>query len=117
MELFIIQDSRSFIMKCLLLVTILSVTLLDQVEAGCKKAPVSSAVMKKKLEAFTKMEKNNKGKLVPVADSPCWYDLTINNCGTCKKGGKQCGYPMHKYCQSPKSKTVSFRISNDRHTF
>ena len=104
------QDSKSFTMKSLLLAAILFVTVLDQVEARCKKAPVSSAVIKKKLEAFTQMKKNDKGKWVPVAESPCWYDLTKNNCGTCKKGGKQCGYPMSKYCQSPKSKTVSLRM-------
>ena len=96
-------------MKCLLLVTILCVILLDQVEAGCKPLPISSAVKKKKLEAFTQM-KNKK----PVADSPCWWDLTRSNCGTCKKGGKQCGYPMHKYCQSPKSKTVGL-LKNFKH--
>ena len=78
-------------MKCLLLVTILCVILLDQAEAGCKPLPISSAVKKKKLEAFTQM-KNKK----PVADSPCWWD------------------PMHKYCQSPKSKTVGLlKNSND----
>merc|ERR1712066_464359 len=97
----------SFIMRSLLLVmvlVILAVTILDPVEARCEKSRVSSVVIKKKLEPFTKMEKNNKGKKVPVADSPCWYDLTKSNCGTCIKGGKQCGYPMSKYCQSPKSK-------------
>ena len=99
-------------MKSLLLVAILFVTLLDQVEARCKKAPVSSAVIKKKLEAFTQMKKNDKGKWVPVADSLCWFDLTKNNCGTCKKGGKQCGYPMNKYCQSPKSKTVGLMMDS-----
>ena len=99
-------------MKCLLLVTILCVILLDQVEAGCKPLPISSAVKKKKLEAFTQM-KNKK----PVADSPCWWDLKRSNCGTCKKGGKQCGYPMHKYCQSPKSKTVGLLYNFKRHKF
>ena len=97
-------------MRSLLLVmvlVILAVTILDPVEARCEKSKVSSVVIKKKLEPFTKMEKNNKGKKVPVADSPCWYDLTKSNCGTCIKGGKQCGYPMSKYCQSPKSKFVS----------
>jgi hypothetical protein len=28
----------------------------------------------------------------------CWWDLTKNNCGVCKNGGVQCGYPLHKYC-------------------
>merc|ERR1712066_721721 len=90
----------SFIMRSLLLVMVL----------------VILAVTKKKLEPFTKMEKNNKGKKVPVADSPCWYDLTKCNCGTCIKGGKQCGYPMSKYCQSPKSKFGCPGILNAKYT-
>merc|ERR1712066_511979 len=90
----------SFIMRSLLLVMVL----------------VILAVTKKKLEPFTKMEKNNKGKEVPVADSPCWYDLTKSNCGTCIKGGKQCGYPMSKYCQSPKSKFGCPGIPNAKYT-
>ena len=39
-------------------------------------------------------------------DSPCWWDLTKSNCGSCKNGGKQCGYPMHKWCQAGNSKKV-----------
>merc|ERR1712066_479954 len=35
----------------------------------------------------------------------CGWDLTKSDCACCKAGGKQCGYPMHKYCQSKKAKS------------
>merc|ERR1711973_464361 len=36
--------------------------------------------------------------LVPVADQPCRFDRTRNNCAKCKIGGVQCGPPMEKWC-------------------
>merc|ERR1739838_849070 len=45
-----------------------------------------------------------KGKVVPVADQPCWFDLSLGNvCAKCKTGGAQCGSPMGKWCQSKKN--------------
>ena len=48
--------------------------------------------------------------LRPVADAPCWFDLTRHDCGRCKNKGKQCGTPMQKWCQNPKSKNVSLLL-------
>ena len=84
-------------MKALLVTTVL-VVLVDIVSGGC--AALSSSAIEKKLKPYTEL--NNKGK--PIATSPCWWDLTRKNCGNCKKGGVQCGFPMHKWCQSPKNK-------------
>jgi len=45
-----------------------------------------------------------KGKVVPVADQPCWFDLSLGNvCAKCAPGGAQCGSPMQKWCQSKKN--------------
>merc|ERR1712002_60771 len=43
-----------------------------------------------------------KGKTVPVANQPCWWDLTRTDCAQCINGGVQCGFPMHKWCQDKK---------------
>merc|ERR1719244_649744 len=28
----------------------------------------------------------------------CWWDMTRTDCALCKKGGVQCGHPMHHFC-------------------
>merc|ERR1719192_2335151 len=28
----------------------------------------------------------------------CWWNLASKDCAICKKGGMQCGYPLHKKC-------------------
>merc|ERR1712227_359428 len=80
-------------MKVLLLLSFVAFTSIHLVQGGCK-AKVSNAVINQKLKPFTVVDK--KGK--PVATAPCWWDLTRENCGKCKKGGRQCGFPMHKKC-------------------
>merc|ERR1712212_1170073 len=54
-----------------------------------------------KYHKFTET-KEVKGKTVPIADQPCWWDLTRTDCAKCKKNGAQCGFPMHKWCQDKK---------------
>merc|ERR1711868_319200 len=82
-----------------LLVTSILVFLVDIVHGGCEQDPkLKPAIITKKLKPFTKVKANGK----PIANSPCWWDLTRTDCGTCRNGGVQCGYPMHKWCQSPK---------------
>ena len=99
-------------MRLLQVAAILCLVCLDSVQGGCDSTKLSSAVVNKKFKPYTKT--NSKGK--PVANSPCWWDLTRKNCGTCKSGGKQCGYPMHKWCQSPKSKFGCQGIPNFKYT-
>jgi len=85
-------------MKALLVTSVL-VVLVDIVHGGCEQDPkLKPAIITKKLKPFTKVKANGK----PIANSPCWWDLTRTDCGTCRNGGVQCGYPMHKWCQSPK---------------
>jgi len=91
---------------------ILAIAGLNQVEARCDADPVSNQVIKKLFKPYTVTDA--KGK--PKANSPCWWDLTKSNCGTCKNNGKQCGYPMHKWCQSPKSKKGCKGIPNFKYT-
>ena len=85
---------------------------LGNVHGGCEGTKLSPTIIKKKLKPFTKT--NSKGK--PVANSPCWFDLTKKICGACKSGGQQCGYPMHKWCQSTKSKFGCPGIPNSKYT-
>merc|ERR1712183_425706 len=41
-----------------------------------------------------------KGKVVPVADQPCWFDLSLGNvCAKCAPGGQKCG----SYCDKATS--------------
>ena len=71
-----------------------------------QKCPKLSEKDKKAFLKYTETKKVN-GKPRPIADAPCWFDLTRSDCGRCKNGGKQCGAPMEKYCQNPNSKFVS----------
>jgi len=57
--------------------------------------------LKHKYDKFTET-KEGKGKKVPIADSPCWWDLSRQDCARCKANGVQCGYPMHMWCQDKK---------------
>merc|ERR1711970_264834 len=57
--------------------------------------------LKYKYDKFTETKKV-KGKTVPIADQPCWWDNSKKDCALCKKTGVQCGYPMHKWCQDKK---------------
>merc|ERR1711909_165776 len=54
-----------------------------------------------KYDKFTETKKV-KGKDVPVANQPCWWDLRRTDCALCKSNGAQCGFPMHKWCQDKK---------------
>jgi len=91
---------------------ILTIASVSQIDAGCEIGKVTNKDIKKLFEPYTVLKPNGK----PKNDSPCWWDLTRKNCGTCKKGGKQCGYPMHKWCQSPKSKKGCKGIPNYKYT-
>ena len=63
-----------------------------------------------KSKGFTKSKKGCK----------CWWDLEgvlidpdtnkPYSCACCYPGGKQCGYPMHNWCTSAKSKTGCRRM-------
>merc|ERR1712126_399966 len=57
-----------------------------------KGEPVRPTIVKKpSLAIFKKYTKKPKG-------GRCWWDMTRTDCAQCKKGGVQCGYPMHKFC-------------------
>jgi len=69
----------------------------------------------KQFHKYTTTKKVN-GKIRPVADAPCWFDLTRHDCGRCKNKGKQCGTPMQKWCQNPKSKNGCPGIPGNKFT-
>ena len=70
------------------------------------KCPCASANTKGFIK-YTKMKGKGKNKK-PVATAQCLFDPTMGKkCGKCINGGKQCGPPMHQWCQNPKSKVVS----------
>jgi len=64
---------------------------------------------------FVKFTVTNKGK--PVADQPCWWDLSAKpECAKCKPNGKACGFPMHKWCQDKKSTIGCKGIPHNKET-
>merc|ERR1719225_46833 len=72
-------------------------------------------VNKKQFYKFTETTKQG-GKTKPVADAPCWFDLTRSDCGRCKNGGKQCGAPMERWCQNPRNKNGCDGVPNNKYT-
>jgi len=66
---------------------------LDERKGKCKAVSLSAA-QKKKLKKFT----------ARPSGAQCWWDHSRKDCAQCKSGGKQCGFPMHKWCQAKKSK-------------
>merc|ERR1711963_303415 len=81
---------------------------------GCQ-CPCAKAKTKP-LQKFTKMKGKGKNKK-PVANAPCLYDPEAGNtCGRCINGGKQCGTPMQKWCQNPKSKNGCPGIPGNKFT-
>ena len=75
-----------------------------QCSKGCK-CPCA-AVKPNAFYKYTKMTGKGKNKK-PLANAKCLFDPSMGNkCGKCINGGKQCGPPMHKWCQNPKSKVV-----------
>jgi len=43
----------------------------------------------------------------------CWWDTTKNNCACCKNKGKQCGFPMGKFCWQQTTKGCPGVCNND----
>jgi len=85
-----------------------------QCSKGCK-CPCA-AVKPNAFYKYTKMTGKGKNKK-PVANAKCLFDPTMGNkCGKCINGGKQCGPPMHKWCQNPKSKVGCKGIPNYKYT-
>ena len=72
-------------------VMLLLVTVGMAVGKSCPKDRVD----KRQFYRWTKLTKEA-GKVRPVANARCWWDLLRTDCGRCKNGGKQCGAPMHK---------------------
>jgi len=65
---------------------------------------------------YTKMRGKGKNKK-PVANAQCVFDPSMGKkCGQCINGGKQCGFPMQKWCQNPKSKRGCKGIPNYKYT-
>merc|ERR1712203_461150 len=85
----------------LLLVALAAAATEDELESKATKCPKDKVNKKQlaNLKKYTAKKPNGQSDL----SCPCWWDLTRNNCACCRNGGKQCGFPMHKYCQSPKS--------------
>merc|ERR1711981_1058549 len=81
---------------------------------GCK-CPCAAANTKPFVK-YTKMKGKGKNKK-PVADAQCQFDPSMGKkCGRCIKGGKQCGPPMHQWCQNPKSKMGCKGIPNFKYS-
>jgi len=74
------------------------------------------SVNTKPLWKYTKMRGKGKNKK-PVADAPCVFDPSGDDkCGRCINGGQQCGFPMQKWCQNPKSKKGCPGVPNNKYT-
>ena len=85
-------------MTRVLLILIIFITM-----TRCQKQCPKNKVDKRQFYKWTQVSKVG-GKVRPVADAPCWFDLTRSDCARCRNNGKQCGAPMQRWCQSPKSK-------------
>merc|ERR1711892_996668 len=116
--LVLLLSTGSGIMKVIWVAVLVTLILVVQTEAKGKgkgkkpgkpkptgKCPVDSTSTKQ-FEKFTVTKKVG-GKTKPQADQACWWNASLNECAKCKSGGIQCGFPMHKWCQSKKSKVVS----------
>jgi len=94
---------RVFILLCLVPLLVEATNTLVEADNSTLKAKCSWMGVNKKKFFFKWTETTGSGKQVkPVADQQCWWDLNRFDCGKCKNGGAQCGFPMHKWCQSPK---------------
>jgi len=99
----------------LLIIVLLAIIEVESAKKKAKPRPKPKCpVGKYKKSTFTRFTetrkvvrgkgKNRKVINIPIADQPCWWDLNRSDCGKCKSNGQQCGYPMHKWCQSKASK-------------
>jgi len=69
-------------------------------------------IIKKMFWPYTVMKP--KGK--PQRDQRCWWDLTRSDCAKCNAKGQQCGFPMHKWCQSKNAKKGCPGITKSKFT-
>merc|ERR1712117_373 len=67
-----------------------------------QKCPQDS-VNVKQFYKYTVTEKKN-GKIKPVSDAPCWFDLTRNNCGRCKIRENSVVPPCRSGARTPRAK-------------
>ena len=121
-------------MKVLWVFLLVALIILEDTEAAKKKKPKGKGKPKptgkcpvdntstKQFEKYTVTKKGQTkqlcknlatpalvgGKVRPVADQACWFDASRTDCAQCKPTGQPCGFPMQKWCQSKKAKTVSF---------
>merc|ERR1711892_985546 len=125
--LVLLLSTGSGIMKVVWVAVLVTLILVVQTEAKGKgkgkkpgkpkptgKCPVDSTSTKQ-FEKFTVTKKVG-GKTKPQADQACWWNASLNECAKCKPGGIQCGFPMHKWCQSKKSKVGCKGIPNYKYT-
>merc|ERR1711936_81336 len=109
---------KLFLWLSLLGLVALSYSQVSDCSMNCSKSckcPCAKAKTKA-LQKFTKMKGKGKNKK-PVANAPCLYDPEAGNtCGRCIKGGKQCGFPMQKWCQNPKSRNGCPGVPNNKYT-
>jgi len=109
---------KLFLWLSLLGLVALSYSQVSDCSMNCSKSckcPCAKANTKA-LQKFTKMKGKGKNKK-PVANAPCLYDPEAGNtCGRCIKGGKQCGFPMQKWCQNPKSRNGCPGVPNNKYT-
>merc|ERR1712038_366089 len=111
------------LVRCLVLFSLLALALAQQdtvstcakqCSKGCK-CPCAAANTRPFIK-YTKMTGKGKNKK-PVANAQCLFDPSMGNkCGKCINGGKQCGPPMHKWCQNPKAKMGCKGIPNYKYT-
>merc|ERR1712064_188082 len=104
-----VQCPSPLAMRTLLFnIVFLTIATISQIEARCDAERVSNQQIKKLFKPYTITD--SKGR--PKNNSPCWWDLTKTNCGTCKNGGKQCAQSQaqmnngcYSYCGSAKDRT------------
>merc|ERR1711872_636147 len=87
--------NRECTMRTLLVnMVLLAIAGVTQVLARCDADPVSNKIIKKLFKPYTVTNANGK----PKADSPCWWDLTKTNCGTCKNNGNYFSCFFNAWC-------------------
>jgi len=110
------------LVRCLVLFSLLALALAQLEVSSCAtqckdtcKCPCAAANTKPYMK-FTKMKGKGKNKK-PVANAQCFFDPSMGkNCGQCINGGKQCGPPMHQWCQNPNAKNGCKGIPNYKYT-
>ena len=87
---------------------------LSQHENHFSEPPSETIVQRQAVESANGVDTTEFDDYTATAEGcHCWWDRSRRltdpdtneaySCACCKNGGRQCGYPMHKYCHLPNS--------------